>query len=288
MADRKVLSIEFPTEEALVEFLEQRAQHVAVALNLDPQFFAPYRSAPPTATDKPNVASYVDHTVLKAEAVTNDVDVLCEEAKLYGFAAVCVNGCNVARAVANLKGSSVKVAAVVGFPLGAMTSKAKAAESRELVEEGVNELDMVINVARLLEGNLVAVYEDIKAVVDAAGDKAIVKVIIETDKLKSSAHVVDACLCSAAAGAHFVKTSTGFATHPGRFGTTGAAVFDVALMKRAVGAKLRVKASGGVSAYTKAVEVINVGADRIGTSSGIKLVKEAAGAAADAHAASNY
>lgn len=207
----------------------------------------------------------IDHTILKANATTADVLRLCKEAKEYNFASVCVNACH-AKAVAEaLAGSDVKTCCVVGFPLGAMTPAAKAFETREAVENGAQEIDTVINVGALKEGNDDLVEADIRAVVEAA-KSAIVKVIIEacylTDEEKKRA-----CALALKAGAAFVKTSTGF-------GSGGATVEDVRLMKACVGDKAQVKAAGGIRTKADALKMLEAGADRIGASAGIAIVTE--------------
>lgn len=210
-----------------------------------------------------NIAKMIDHTALKADVTQETVTRLCEEAKEYGFASVCVNSCHVPLVSKLLSGSNSKTCCVVGFPLGAMLSTAKAFETAEAIRLGANEVDMVINVGAVKDKDYDFVYEDIKAVVDAAQKKAIVKVIIETCLLTDEEKVKVCELC-VKAGADFVKTSTGFSTG-------GATPEDVALMKKAVNKKALVKASGGVRNLEDAKAVIEAGADRIGTSNGIDL-----------------
>jgi deoxyribose-phosphate aldolase len=213
-----------------------------------------------------NIPSMIDHTILKPEATRSMIEALCKEAREYNFAAVCVNPYHVRFCKELLKGSNVKVATVVGFPLGANTKELKAFETIDAINNGADEIDMVINVGALKDGELNIVKEDIRAVVEAAKDKAIVKVIIETCLLTDEEKRI-ACKLSMEAGAHFVKTSTGF-------NTGGATVSDVRLMKEVVGDKLEVKASGGVRDLNTAKEMIEAGATRLGTSSGIKIAKE--------------
>lgn len=210
-----------------------------------------------------NLAKYIDHTILKQNTTTDQVKKICDEAVEYGFMSVCVNSVYTAYVAEQLKGSDVKTCTVVGFPLGAMLSEAKAFETKLAVEAGADEIDMVINIGALKDGNDALVEADIKAVVDASGD-ALVKVIIETCLLTDE-EKVRACELSVAAGADFVKTSTGFSTG-------GATVEDVALMKKTVGDKAKVKASGGVRDYEGAMAVIEAGADRIGASAGVTIV----------------
>ena len=207
---------------------------------------------------------YIDHTILKATASSADVQKLCEEAIEYEFYSVCVNGCYVADAKHLLQGNYVKVAAVVGFPLGAMTTAAKVFEARDAVENGASEIDMVINVAKLKDGEFEFVENEIRQIKEAIGDN-VLKVIIETCYLTDE-EKVKACELSLAAKADFVKTSTGF-------GTGGATYEDVKLMKSVVGDNAKVKASGGVRDKETAQKYIDLGADRLGTSSGIEIVK---------------
>ena len=207
---------------------------------------------------------YIDHTLLKADATSEQITKLCNEAKEYNFASVCVNTCYVPLAKQLLQGSDVNVCCVVGFPLGAMDSKSKAFETKTAVENGATEIDMVINIGALKQGNLEYVEKDIKAVVDAA-KPAIVKVIIETCLLTQEEKVA-ACKASMKAGAAFVKTSTGFST-------AGATSEDVALMKATVNGVCKVKAAGGIRSYEDAMKMINAGADRLGCSAGIKIME---------------
>ena len=207
---------------------------------------------------------YIDHTILKATASSSDVQKLCEEAIEHEFYSVCVNGCYVADAKQLLQGTDVKVAAVVGFPLGAMTTAAKVFEAKEAVENGANEIDMVINVAKLKDGEFEYVENEIRQIKEAIGDN-VLKVIIETCYLTDE-EKVKACELSLVAKADFVKTSTGF-------GTGGATYEDVKLMKSVVGDNAKVKASGGVRDKETAQKYVELGAERLGTSSGIDIVK---------------
>ena len=207
---------------------------------------------------------YIDHTILKATASSADVQKLCTEAIEYEFYSVCVNGCYVADAKHLLQGTDVKVAAVVGFPLGAMTTAAKVFEAKEAVENGASEIDMVINVAKLKDGEFEFVENEIRQIKEVIGDN-VLKVIIETCYLTDE-EKVKACELSLAAKADFVKTSTGF-------GTDGATYEDVKLMKSVVGDNAKVKASGGVRDKETAQKYIDLGAERLGTSSGIDIVK---------------
>ena len=207
---------------------------------------------------------YIDHTILKATASGTDVQKLCEEAIEHEFYSVCVNGCYVADAKHLLQGTDVKIAAVVGFPLGAMTTAAKVFEAKEAVENGASEIDMVINVAKLKDGEFEYVENEIRQIKEAIGDN-VLKVIIETCYLTDE-EKVKACELSLAAKADFLKTSTGF-------GTDGATYEDVKLMKSVVGDNAKVKASGGVRDKETAQKYIDLGAERLGTSSGIDIVK---------------
>lgn len=210
-----------------------------------------------------SLASIIDHTLLKANATRDQIERLCDEAVANGFASVCVNSCWVAPAAERLAESPVKVCTVIGFPLGAMSTAAKAAEATCAVADGADELDMVINVGWLLAGETDAVREDISAVVEAARGRC-VKVILETCLLTPE-QIQQACELSVEAGAAFVKTSTGFSTG-------GATVEDVALMSRTVAGRCKVKASGGIHTAAEAQAMVDAGADRIGTSSGIAIV----------------
>lgn len=212
-----------------------------------------------------NIEKMIDHTMLKADATTETIKRYCSEAKEYGFASVCVNTCHVPLVAEELKGSDVKVCCVVGFPLGAMSTAAKAFEAKKAVHDGADEVDMVINVGGMKDSNYEMVKADIKAVVDASEGRT-VKVIIETCLLTKD-EIVKACELSVEAGASFVKTSTGFSTG-------GALASDVALMKKTVGDRAKVKASGGIRTYEQAMELINAGADRIGAGNGVILLSE--------------
>lgn len=213
---------------------------------------------------KMQLNKYIDHTILKANATKADVEKLCAEAREYDFASVCINTCFVPLAAELLAGSDVKVCCVVGFPLGAMSAEAKAFETKWAVEHGAQEVDMVLNVGAMIAGDEKTVLEDIGAVVDAAHPKAIVKVILE-NCLLTDAQKIRACELCVQAGAEFVKTSTGFSTG-------GATVEDVALMKKAVDGKAKVKAAGGIRTKEDALAMIEAGADRIGASAGIAIV----------------
>ena len=210
-----------------------------------------------------SIANMIDHTMLRADAGAEIIRRYCQEAKEYGFASVCVNSCNVPLAASELKDSSVSVCCVVGFPLGAMLTSAKAFEASEAVKAGADEVDMVIHIGALKDKNYDLVREDIRAVVDACQGR-LVKVILE-NCLLTKEEIVKACQLSMEAGAHYVKTSTGFSTG-------GAVAEDVALMKKTVGEKLKVKASGGIRTPKEAEAMILAGADRIGAGNGITLL----------------
>ena len=224
---------------------------------------------PGAGTSIRQIAKYIDHTLLKPTATAEQVRELCAEAAEYGFASVCVNPYWVKRCAAQLRGSGVKVCTVVGFPLGANCYELKAMEARRAIREGAREIDMVINIGALKSGDDDLVYKDIRAVVDACEDgRAICKVIIETALLNDE-EKVRACVLARKARADFVKTSTGFSTG-------GATAADVALMSRAVsGARMGVKASGGVRSLADLEQMVGAGATRIGASAGIAIMKEA-------------
>ncbi|NMA90868.1 MAG: deoxyribose-phosphate aldolase [Amphibacillus sp.] len=212
-----------------------------------------------------DLARFIDHTTLKADATKNEILLLCQEAIEYGFFSVCVNPTWVKLAYEQLQGTNVKVCTVVGFPLGASTSEVKAFETKDAIANGATEIDMVINIGALKAGNLELVEKDIRAVVDAATNKALVKVIIETSLLTNQEKVT-ACEIAVRAGADYVKTSTGFSTG-------GATASDISLMRKVVGPSIGVKASGGVRDKATAIELIEAGASRIGASAGVDIVK---------------
>jgi deoxyribose-phosphate aldolase len=211
------------------------------------------------------IQKYIDHTLLKPQATKEQIIKVCEEAKKYGFASVCVNPYYTSLVRKELEGTDVKTCVVVGFPLGATTKEVKAFETKQAVENGAQEVDMVINIGALKDKEYDVVKEDIKAVVEAAKGKALVKVIIETCLLTDE-EKVKACEIAKEAGADFVKTSTGFSTG-------GATVEDIELMRKTVGIDMGVKASGGVRTREFAEAVIEAGANRIGASSSIAIVE---------------
>lgn len=211
----------------------------------------------------------IDHTILKADATKDDVMKIIEEAKKYHFYSVCLNPTWVSLAAKELQGAPVAVCTVIGFPLGANTSEVKAFEVKNAIENGADEVDMVINIGELKDGNYDKVQKDIEAVVEAAKDQALVKVIIETSLLERG-EKIKACELAKAAGADFVKTSTGFSTG-------GATVEDVKLMRETVGPEMGVKASGGIHDAKEAMAMIEAGATRLGASSGVAIMNGLSG-----------
>lgn len=212
-----------------------------------------------------NINKLIDHTALKPNTTKESILKLITEAKTYDFASVCVNPCWVELAHQELKNTDVKVCTVIGFPLGANTTEVKVFETKDAIEKGAQEIDMVINIAMLKDKEYDYVENEIHQIVEAAKDKAIVKVIIETCLLTDE-EKIKACELSQKAGADFVKTSTGFSTG-------GATVHDIALMRKTVGAEMGVKASGGVHTHEEALAMVEAGATRIGASAGVKLLK---------------
>ena len=215
------------------------------------------------------MARYIDHTILKPEASVDMINTLCDEAATHAFKAVCVNSAYVAHVAQRLQGTGVEVCSVVGFPLGAMHTRVKTSEAQTAVENGATELDMVLNIGAIKSGDARGAQADIQAVRQAAGSNRILKVIIETCLLTEKEKIL-ACEISKAAGADFVKTSTGFSSG-------GATVEDIALMRKTVGQKMGVKASGGIKDWNTALAMIKAGANRIGTSSGVAIVGDAPG-----------
>jgi len=211
-----------------------------------------------------DLAKYIDHTMLKADAVKAAFDKLCDEAIEYAFKSVCVNSSWVAYVANRLQGTGVNVCSVVGFPLGAMSSKSKAFEAKDAIAQGASEIDMVLAIGRLKMGDVQYVEDDIRAVRQAAKKGVILKVIIETAMLTKEEKIT-ACRLAKAAGADFVKTCTGF-------GGGAATAEDIALMKEIIGPSMGVKASGGVRNYDKAIELIAAGATRLGAQSSIAIV----------------
>ena len=210
-----------------------------------------------------DLKDYIDHTLLKATATSAQIIDLCNEAKLYHFYAVCVNGCYISLAKNELESTNVKIAAVIGFPLGAMSTQSKMDEVRDCLVQGADEIDMVINIGKLKEGDHSYVEKEIASIKSIMGDK-ILKVILETCYLDEQ-EIRICCKLAMRAGADFVKTSTGF-------GTRGASKEDVIIMKDEVGQNVKIKASGGIRDAKTAKEFIDLGVYRIGTSSGIEIV----------------
>ncbi|MDO5981493.1 deoxyribose-phosphate aldolase [Flavivirga spongiicola] len=212
------------------------------------------------------INQYIDHTLLKATATTNDIAMLCEEAKIHKFFSVCINSCHVALAKEKLQDSDVKICSVVGFPLGSMSTKAKVAEATLALNNGADEIDMVINLGLLKSKNFDGVWKDIEAVKKCMPNN-ILKVILETCYLEEL-EIIKASELAIQSGADFIKTSTGF-------GPGGATLHDVKLMKSVCSNGTKIKASGGIRDYKTAMEYINLGVDRLGTSSGIAILKGA-------------
>lgn len=212
------------------------------------------------------LASFIDHTVLNPDATKDHIDELIEDAKKFQFKAVCVHPSWVHVCHKALKDTPTNICTVIGFPLGANTTETKVFEAKEAMDNGATEIDMVINIGRLKSNHTDAVKKDIEAVVQTCENRAIVKVIIETSMLTDEEKVL-ACQLSQEAGAHFVKTSTGFGKH-------GATIEDVKLMRKTVGSHLGVKASGGIRTLKNAQAMIQAGATRIGTSSGVQMLLE--------------
>lgn len=216
---------------------------------------------------KEEIAGMIDHTILKADAGEDKVLEICNEARKYGFASVCINPCYVAFAAKQLKDTRVKVCTVLGFPLGATTSEVKAFEAEDAVKNGAQEVDMVINIGKLKDKDYGYVSKDIKSVVESVKGKALVKVIIETCLLTDDEKIT-ACKLAKDAGADFVKTSTGFSTG-------GAKEEDIKLMRKTVGKDMGVKASGGIRSYEDAVRMVEAGASRIGASASVSIYESA-------------
>ena len=211
------------------------------------------------------INKYIDHTVLKATATEDDVIKLCEEAREHDFFSVCVNSGYISFAKKNVAGSNVKVCAVVGFPLGAMSSEGKVFEAKKAVEDGADEIDMVINIGELKSRNFEKVEKEITAIKEVVGNR-VLKVILETCYLTPK-EIILACELAVKAKADFVKTSTGF-------GIEGATHENIELMKKGVDGKAKIKASGGIKNLDTALSFIEAGVDRIGTSSGVSIIKE--------------
>ena len=210
-----------------------------------------------------NISNYIDHTLLKPTATEREILTLCNEAKKNRFKAVCVNSCYVPLAKQSLAKSDVKICTVVGFPLGAMSTEAKVFEAKNAIDQGADEIDMVINIGLLKSKNYVAVLKDISDVKTAIGNK-VLKVILEISELSKN-EIIKACEIAMDANADFVKTSTGFSK-------SGATLTAVKIMRKTVKDHVKIKASGGVNTFVKAIKYIQAGADRIGTSSGVAII----------------
>lgn len=216
--------------------------------------------------DKKGLASYIDHTLLKPDVVSSQIEKLCLEAIQYSFASVCINPYHVRTAKKSLENSDIKICTVVGFPLGATFTEVKAVEAAQAIENGADEIDMVINIGALKDANYDYVEKDIKAVYEVCKGKSLLKVIIETCLLDDE-QKIKACELAVSAGADFVKTSTGFSK-------SGAVITDVELMKKTVGDNVGVKASGGIRDLHTAIKMIDAGATRLGTSSSVNIINE--------------
>ena len=231
---------------------------------------------------KLQIASYIDHTLLAPDAGVHEISKLCAEAAVYHFASVCVNPAYIQYACSALEGSGVKVCTVIGFPFGTSTSEVKAFEARDAIRNGADEIDMVINIGAAVDGRISLVGSDIAFVVKAARDEAgklgrsvVVKVIMETCYLDNETLKL-CCLCAKKAGADFVKTSTGFGSPKGLEGQmlpNGASEFHVKFMREVVGPDMGVKASGGIRNARTAIAMLKAGANRIGTSSGVRIIE---------------
>jgi deoxyribose-phosphate aldolase len=246
--------------EQINEIIKRVTQEVVARCGTEPE-----KAAAAEAAIRPEaLAGYIDHTLLKPDASTEDVRKVCDEAKKYRFASVCVNSSLIKYVAGQLEGSGVTPCCVIGFPFGAQTPDAKKAEALDAVCSGAKEIDMVINVGAIKSKDWHLVKRDVESVVQAAKGKARVKVILETCLLTDE-EKVKACAICKMAGADFVKTSTGYSTG-------GATVEDVALMRKTVGPDIGVKASGGIRTYEDAVAMINAGANRLGASAGITII----------------
>jgi deoxyribose-phosphate aldolase len=270
-----LIAEDFQVDNELSKLIENITEQVLIRLKSQEVFVSPGDSQSMTKEQElKNIARMIDHTLLKPEATYDEIKQLCEEAVEFGFASVCVNSGNVPMAVEMLKQSSIPVCSVVGFPLGAMATKIKVFETKDAIENGAKEIDMVINIGALKSRDYSRVRSDIEEVVIAAKKRALVKVIIETCLLTDE-EKIKVCEIAREAGADFVKTSTGFSKG-------GATVDDIRLMRRAVGPNIGVKASGGVSDYKVATDMLDAGACtlgdnnlcRIGTSKSINIIKK--------------
>ncbi|MDR1506035.1 MAG: deoxyribose-phosphate aldolase [Treponema sp.] len=251
-------------DKELIERIAREVLEEIAKSGVGPSRFASGGGSGPALAPS-DLAKYIDHTLLKAEAKPVDIDKLCGEAKQYHFFSVCVNSSSVSRCAGNLQGSGVKVCSVVGFPLGAMCTRAKAFEASAAIEDGAREIDMVMNIGAMKAGDLKTVEDDMAAIRKACSGGVLLKVIIETCLL-STEEIIKSCEIAKNAGLDFVKTSTGFST-------AGATPEHVALMRKTVGPVMGVKAAGGVRSFQDAVNMINAGATRLGTSGGVNILK---------------
>ena len=245
-------------DKIVKEVLARLKAHTALEISTQPGAQKSFDISPQ------EMARFIDHTLLKPDAVFSQFDQLCDEAKKYNFYSVCVNSSKVAYVAKKLRGSSVKVCSVIGFPLGEMEKRSKAFEARTAIDHGAHELDMVLNIGALKSGNLKLVEEDIRAVKRAMRSTTVLKVILETSLLTESEKILTCEICKKTE-VDFVKTSTGF-------GGGGATVEDIQLMRGVVGPNMGVKASGGIRDFATAVAMIKAGANRIGSASGVSII----------------
>ncbi len=248
----------------IAEKLARELQSEGVILNWEAEETTLPDSSPYSDISPQDLARKIDHTLLKPESTEADVDRMCEEAREWSFASVCVNGTHTAQTAKKLKGSQSKAITVVGFPLGAMLPEAKAFEAKLALEQGAQEIDMVMNIGALKSKNYALVLRDMQAVQHECGPRKL-KVILETGSLNQE-EKIEACLLAKTARVAFVKTSTGF-------GKGGATVEDIQLMREVVGNEMQVKASGGIRTREDAVAMLNAGADRLGCSASVAIVK---------------
>lgn len=213
-----------------------------------------------------DINNYIDHTLLKADATREEIEDICDEAMAYKFKSVCVNSSWTSLVFEKLKYADVEVCTVIGFPLGAMSKEVKIFEAEDAIKNGASEIDMVINIGKLKDGEYEYVEDEIRKVKETIGKDTILKIIIETALLEDEEKII-ACEIAENAGADYVKTSTGFSS-------AGAKIEDVKLMRKTVGDRLGVKASGGVKTYEDAINMIDAGASRIGASSGVEIIKK--------------
>ncbi len=250
--------------EAEIKGMKDRVNGLLRSEGIEPTTMERPKCVPISVGRRSEIGKLIDHTLLKPQATKEEIERLCEEARRFSFASVCVNPCYIPLCVDKMRDSGVKVCSVAGFPLGAGLSEVKALEARRAVEQGAREVDMVMNIGALKSDDLVLVARDMQTVLNAVGLETTVKVIIEA-ALLSDEDKVKACVVAQWVGAHFVKTSTGF-------GPGGATVADVKLMRKTVGWRMGVKASGGIRNFKTALQMVKAGANRIGTSSGVKII----------------